>query len=325
MEKFLARNQPTAYLLILMLLFILPLCPFPAGLSALQVQGDFEVGFRRDYVMWELAGYRNLPPVLSRLTWKDLNSVEGAVQFKTITEANLYLRSKGSYGQICEGRNRDSDYFQVEKNGPIIEFSRSENKAGKGYVWDICEGIGCFFHSSFYDLKIAPLIGYSIHRQHLTMYEGYQKISLIDPPSEGRPIRNLDSHYRTLWYGPWIGLDLYYTPNEALTYNLAIEYHYMRYHGAGHWNLRRDFVGKFHHLGHGSGVSGHCAVDYKVKESWCLGANFCFNYAQISNGRDYNAVFVTEDATSVIRYFKGKLRTIEWSSLSLALSLAYNF
>src|SRR5262245_23501234 len=103
---------------------------------------DVGGGYRQDSFEWELAGPNHELPVLSRLSWDDLRIFELTAQLKKISCQNVYFRMKGDYGWIFEGKNRDSDFEIEKKTGNIVEWSRSDNNGGQGYVWDFSAGLG---------------------------------------------------------------------------------------------------------------------------------------------------------------------------------------
>lgn len=323
---------------------------------------DIGAGFRQDRLVWELAGPDDVPPVMSKLTWKRIRIFEMHADFKKINSQNIYFRGNATYGWVFNGHNQDSD-FDIDGNGSIVEFSRSNNKAGNGEVFDLTAGAGYFlrcFHPKF---RLVPIGGYSMHEQHFVMFDGFQTIALDDPSAEGHHFRHLHSSYKTRWWGPWAGLDAYWHWTESITMSGTFEYHWVKYSAHGHWNLRDDILGDFHHFGDGRGCTATLGLDYNFCSGWYLGGLFKFNYLHLKNGKDHTWVLLpvvtgVQDATSGRGLHRevseedgslsdlsdlsdssgssssdegtpflteGKLRTVNWYSFSIAFTIGYNF
>lgn len=322
------------------LAFLPGLCLVTTTVDSKNCKFDIGAGYRQDKLVWELAGPDDEPKVLSRLTWKNIRIFEVEAQFKKITDQNIYFRADADYGWIYEGSNRDSDYRVMSSRSHVVEFSRSDNNAGKGQVYDASAGLGYFLRWCYGSqaLRFAPIAGYSIHEQHLHLFDGYQSIDLDNPMFAGHHFRGLDSSYKTRWYGPWAGMDLYYHINEQITLNGTFEYHWLHYHAKGNWNLREDFIGDFTHTGFGHGYFGTLGIDYNFCSGWYLGAKFKYNFAQVKKGKDktvigipINAIpgsssFDDEESGLVIPFStEGKLRSIKWNSFSFLFTAGYNF
>lgn len=311
---------------------LLVLFPFVSALEGKNCKVDIGFGFRQDFFQWELAGPENKPPVLSRLTWRDLNMCEFVLDAKKITSQNLYFRINGDVGWIIHGKNRDSD-FQIKKRSKRIEeYSRSDNDGGKGNVWDASFGMGLFlrgFWGKDCNFRWVPLVGYSYHRQNLNLFNGFQTIQLREPKKEGHHIHHLDSSYDATWHGPWVGADFYYHLNDCLTVVGAVEYHWLCFSAKGDWNLR-NFTDDFHQHGHGQGVFGNFGVDYTFLNGWYIGAQFKGNYAWLRNGTDRVSFEVKipkkHQPDKVVEvHAQNKLRSVKWHSFSILFTAGYNF
>ena len=286
---------------------------------------DIGAGYRQDHFVWELAGGKGGPKVLSRLSWEQLRIFEMTACFKKITCNNIYFRASGDYGRIFHGDNRDSDY-RINPLGEVEECTRFDNNGGEGNVWDVSSGIGYFIRTDECPIRVVPLIGYSAHAQNLEMYDGYQSIWLDIPNYPGHHLNKLHSNYRALWQGPWAGVDLYYHFTDRITLTSSLEYHWLHYHAKGHWNLRSDFAGRFHHNGFGQGFLGTLGVDYNFLCGFYLGGYLGYNYFHLNNGKDKTPVFVnTGENNSVVVIFEGTLRRVKWRSFCAIFTAGYNF
>lgn len=314
-----------------LLFFLFQSLPF---LDAIEYGFHTHVGYRQDYLKWELAGPYDVPKVMSELIWKDLKIVDVEVQFRTTFFDKIYLRCNGEYGWIAQGKNRDSDYFQEARGQQIFEYSRSENKANKGQVYDVEIGLGYVFQLCMQNqsIQLIPLIGCSTHVQHLHLYDGVQKIFLGDPSFEGLQLSGLDSTYKTKWHGPWVGLEIYCNLNEQTVLGTVFEYHWLCYHARGNWNLRPDILGDFIHTGFGRGYFASLYLDHYLCFGWQWGLYGQIRYAHLKNGKDLTLIAIPSNAISDTSYSafypqmtEGKLRSVRWISFCLGVTLGYSF
>lgn len=215
---------------------------------------DFGVsgGYRVDQLDWNIAGNieGNSPDVLSELTWHDLKSNQVSARGKMIiTNAQVSvagaIRVGGNYGEINSGENQDSDY---NGDGRTREFLRSTAIADSGAVWDGNLGGGVVFFNQARTFAVTPMVGYSLHRQNLTMREGNLVLSEqanapedFTLPATG-PFADLNSTYETRWHSGWLGLDLDYIPTPHFDLHGAVELHAGKYQADANWNLRGDFA-----------------------------------------------------------------------------------
>ena len=216
--------------------------PAPASARELLERSEFALtgGYRVDRLDWNIAGDINgkNPDVLSELTWNDLKSHQLSARGKMILlndqmPFGRVLRLGASYGEIYAGANQDSDY---DGNGRTQEFSRSNNQADSGKVWDGSAGVGLVFFNQARTLALTPLVGYSLHAQNLTMTDGYQTV-----PGLG-PFAGLHSTYETKWRSDWLGLDLDYIPSPYFDLHGGVEVHSGKYRADADWNLRSDLA-----------------------------------------------------------------------------------
>ncbi len=297
-----------------------------SGIEAHEWVLDGGAGYRQDRFVWELAGPHDIPAVMSRLTWENIGIFELSAYSRIITDCNVYIRACGDYGWIMSGHNRDSDYTAHRRTGQTIEFLRSSAKSNKGNVWDLSGGLGYCLNTCIAGLRVAPLAGYSYHRQCFWMHKGKIEIDLSSPEPEGRAIAGLNSSYKTSWQGPWIGADALYWYNCNLLINGSLEYHRMKFNAAGHWNLRQDFADDFRHDGWGNGLFSALGINYYLCEGWHVGGLLTYRYSWIENGRDCTPVINEDDDGNVfiIDYY-GKLKSIRWQSFSVILTAGYEF
>lgn len=231
------------------------------------LETDFQLstGYRQDNLHWSIADPSGTPNVLSELQWKGIQVWETKAQARLLFLDTLYVRGSADYGWIFGGKNRDSDYAGDNKT---LEFSRSKAKSDKGEVFDFSGGVGLQFTVYLCEklLRLAPLVGYSYSEQHfqdrdgrLTINSAFSELGDELPLGDLGPVPGLHSNYRGKWRGAWLGIDLFLPFSCDVELFGTFEYHRVKFHGTGHWNLRTDFIDDFQqkaNKGHGIFASG---------------------------------------------------------------------
>ena len=281
----------------------------------------FSAGYRKDDLDWNIGGYL-LPDyyvnVLSELTWDDLESYQVKFQGSLLIPNVIALRGIADYGWIFDGDNQDSDFAGDNRTS---EWSRSNNSADDGDVWDVSLAIGYPFRTGGEVIgTITPLIGYSYHEQNLKMSDGYQTI-----PDLGA-FPGLRSSYDTEWYGPWLGIDLNFRAPEIKTFAhrfetfFSYEYHWADYEAEADWNLRDDFQHpkSFTHDADGNGWIFRTGFNFILQRNIAL--NFNCDYQDWSTDSGTDKIYFADGTTA-----KTRLNEVNWTSYSLGLGLSMRF
>jgi hypothetical protein len=285
---------------------------------------SLETGYREDDLDWNIAGniYGNNPNILSELTWKDLEShqlkLSGTVNIKN----QIILAGSAAYGMIYEGKNQDSDYLGDNRT---LEFSRSNNSSDDGDLWDLSMGIGPRFDFGLAYFSLAPMAGYSYHKQNLKITDGNQTIDTTPPINLG-PFSGLDSSYKTVWQGPWLGVNLELNAMQPLwifrevRFHVGFEYHWTNYYAEADWNLRDVFKHpkSFEHDASGYGLVWTMDARFFLSEQWSLSLSYDYHQWETDEGTD--RVFLSDGTTAVTR-----LNRVRWSGRVLSLGVAFHF
>jgi len=281
-------------------------------------------GYRRDSFDWNIAGdiQGDNPNVLSELKWKDLLIHEVHLGLRTNLKKSFVLKGSISYGEIVSGDNRDSDYAADNRE---LEYSRSINEADKGHTLDSQLGAGYRFWLISETISIVPLAGYSYHRQHLTMTDGYQKVTWPGGPPLG-PFEDLDSSYDATWQGPWLGLEMtleaerFTKAQLPISFYAAYEYHWADYHAEADWNLRDDFMHpkSFEHEADGTGVVASLGVCIRLSDRWLV--TLGYETEEWSTERGVDRVFLKNNTT-----IKTRLNEVNWQSDVIHLGCSVSF
>ncbi len=284
----------------------------------------FTVGRRLDQLDWNIAGNSDgeNPNILSELKWKDLEIFQTKLCSRADIQELFYIRTYLSKGRILSGQNQDSDYLSDNREN---EFSRSNNSSDKGQVFDLSCGLGHKFTFQSGAISLIPLLGYSLHKQNLTITDGNQTITWPGGPSLGH-FDGLNSTYDARWKGPWVGMDLLVVSKRGQKFIqlaeliVCFEYHWADYYAKADWNLRNDFVHpkSYEHEATGQGLMASMAWNFKFNNKWGLILNWDYLHWSTASGTD--RIFFANSSTSETR-----LNKVNWSSSAIMTGISYKF
>ncbi|MCA9404018.1 MAG: hypothetical protein KC897_09570 [Candidatus Omnitrophica bacterium] len=305
------------------------------GIPGIEAKLAVTAGYRQDELNFNIAGDwtgRATPNILSELQWTDLQIWEYKARGEIVLKEHYVLDAEAGWGQIWSGENQDSDYAGNDRTS---EFSRSNNKSDDGQVWDysIAAGYRMYFENINDRLLIADnlqltlLVGYSRHSQHLVIQDGFQTIPLAGPFSGFLPPGvELDSRYRALWDGPWLGFQVDAQQGDRLRGWGRFEYHFPEVESDANWNLREDFNHpvSFSHFANDNayGIQFDFGGEFRLTPYTSLVANLVYRYWEAGPGL-YRVFFSNADPQYAV--FNTRLNEINWSSLSLTGGLMTHF
>lgn len=276
-----------------------------------------KTGYRRDELIWNKAGLNGVPNILSELTWDNLEIATLNIGSTLYFNNNWLVNLDFLYGRILDGDNQDSDYFGDNRTS---EFSRSNNGADEGDVYDISAHIGYrwkwgYENSQSIKGEVRPLLGVSYHAQNLKAVDGNQTI-----PAFGA-FEGLDSSYDSTWFGPWLGLESLFFFSDKLSLRLGTEAHYAYYDATANWNLRTDFEHpeSFTHEAQGYGFITRLEAQYQFDTK--LSFNFSVNHQRWrADRKGVDQIFFADGST-----VKLKFNEVEWDSFAMNLGVNYQF
>lgn len=290
-----------------------------------QLDIGLQGGYRQDHLDWSIAGNVD---VLSELEWEQLDILQVQLTAQMIGEpifpgGRPAARGLLGVGSIVAGDNQDSDYAG---NGRTLEFSRSNNDAGDGQVYDFVLGAGLEI-SLPSGLHLTPLLGYSHHEQQLVLQDGVQTLSLPQlvaassfspPPLGGFP--GLDSSYDARWYGPWIGCDFSYGVTAAWRLTGTAELHWGEMEAKADWNLRSDFAHpvSFRQQADAYGLVLGARAHYELAPRWDL--VLAGDYSDWWTDPGLHRIYFADGRVGATR-----LNEVNWSSFALQAGVQYRF
>jgi hypothetical protein len=289
-----------------------------------------DVGYRQDDFDWSIAGTNGTPNILSELKWKKLEMLQAScLGWHTDFLCYVpYIRWYGAYSKIMRGHVSDRDYSQDHRR---CEFSRARAKCNRGTVGDLSGALGLPWGVNWYGyMQFTPVAGISWHQQHLHMHEGTQEMEWGHSSEEGS-IDNLHSTYKTTWWGPWIGIDALWEVDVRWAWTGSVEYHLStRYHAEGHWNLRPEFIGGFHHSAIGDGFVWRLGLQFAFNCFWLFSADFSAQRWSTRHGVDttnVKATLIDENGCKDTRHqlIKTPFNGAHWKSYSISGGLVYRY
>jgi hypothetical protein len=287
--------------------------------GGLEAALELSAGYRQDNLDFNIAGSLagTNPNVLSDVAWSDLDIYQFKAALRASFNEAFYMRGSLARGWIFGGNNVDSDFLG---NNRTLEFSRSNNSADDGSVWDATLGVGYPFKFASKRLRVIPLVGYSFSVQNLTLTDGFQTVSLPPSGQPVGPIAGLNSTYETEWRGPWIGVDLSWAVTDRITLLSSFEYHWATYEAVANWNLRSDLLPSrsFEHDADGRGIVASAGAEYLLKESWYVGLNV--TYQEWSTDHGVDRVFLADG-----RVLETRLNEVNWDSFAVFAGVTYRF
>ncbi|MBF0284767.1 MAG: hypothetical protein HQL51_09940 [Magnetococcales bacterium] len=288
---------------------------------------DIALGYRQDNLKWTIAGNAagNGPNILSELDWTNLEIQQVEARTRLTFTNDLYLRGGLSLGRIVKGQNRDSDYDGADH---AQEWSRSENSAKDGQVWDASLGFGYVIlrdKGFLGDSRLMPLVGYSYHEQDLRIRDGKQTVSGVSTrdgsvaPALG-PIAGLDSSYTAQWRGPWMGLDYASHLPEKWDLFASYEFHWAAYEGDANWNLRTDLAHpvSFHQSADATGHLLEVGLARELEGKWSLNA-----VGRVQDWSTLEGVHRQNNANGT--FVESRFNGAEWDSYTLMLGASYRY
>lgn len=243
---------------------------------------DVGVGYRQDEFKWSIAGDDGIPDISSEVKWKELQMIEVSGYASYTSCRNYHVRISGDYGYICSGRNIDSDFSDDDREELFL---KSENNAGKGYVYDLDAAIGYRFTSTCGRFIGTPLVGCSFHSQRLTAFDG--ETVFFDGDRSVRELPDLNNVYKARWIGPFIGFD-FIARVEGCAYLFgSVQGHWASFRGSGKWNLRPEFS-SFHDRAHGWGYIISLGGNWEIWDHWSIGLVSTYRYFRTHEGTQTN-------------------------------------
>lgn len=262
-----------------------------------RVQIGTSLGMALDHLRWTIPHPGGTPNILSELTFRNIYSVIGRVDFQ-VAKAPWSLDAEASYGLIFEGEVRDDDFALDDRFGL---FSRSENDATDHDLQSAAVFVGYDVHQ-VHNAKVRLLLGGRIYRQRLRFTNGNQVV-----PDFG-PFPGLNSDYKASWFGPVVGAGI----DAAIPWTSLYAHGYATfnpawYWGWGSWNLREDLKHdpSFTHRGFGYGTTVLLKIaKYYGPLELHLGGRFLLYYAKdgTDNFRFANGEVLTRPFNEVITF-----------------------
>ena len=275
---------------------------------------DLDYGIRSDQLNWNIAG--NLagtgPNVIPELAWNNVGFHQARLGFRFIGDDTWYLKGYTSQSWGFTGTNQDSEYNGDNRS---LEFSRSVAGSDRSSAEDFSIAIGQQIRIDN-RIGITPLVGFSSHRQQLTMTNGNQTVCDASgtPSSCGN---GLDSTFTTHWRGPWLGLDLRFATAKRWTTYAELEYHYSYYDAEANSNSPSKSQGQSA-LGKGTLIGLGMSYALPTPNSFL---NIGLKQSQYSTRAGVHNVYSTDGTV----FSSHRLNGVNWYSSSITVGITSQY
>lgn len=275
-----------------------------------QTTFEIGVGYRRDFTKWD-ANTTDLvgDQLSSKLRLKDQDIVLIDARARVV-EDWFYFRAKADYGWICNGKI-DEKFTEIDLLGEEFDIHLDNKvKNGKSNVVDVIGAIGYPFEFCCGDFMVAPVVGYAYHYQHYDV-DADDFVFTSTPPVPLVPTEDNHGKLTTKWYGPLIGVDLFWRVDEC--WNLWGEFQYIFAQCSRKRGTNIGFFGfdDFHKSTSANGFDGSVGADYFFCCDWYAGLSVDFSFWR-SKKTHTDTAFKVGD-------------TLHWDSVGVNLNVGYLF
>lgn len=267
---------------------------------------QFGAGYRHDDLSWNFK-IPNCDPIFSsRLHFKDIHILEIGVAAQSTCDC-VYLRGLASFGWILDGTfterfKEDITRFtsNIQECHEIENLREARTRAildGR-YVVNLNAAIGYPIYFCNCTLELAPVVGYSYREENIRLEQNTRatfrdhlrsssssscgisssESSSSDECNRGRLGLDLckcnDEHFVTRWWGPYLGLDLNYTPCDCWAIYASIEGHWAQFKGRRQTNSGFCSFDDFSQsTRHAHGFILRAGANYDICDCWFVGLN----------------------------------------------------
>ncbi len=210
----------------------------------------------------------------------------------------------------------------------LITGNTSKSKANlkKVFTFDLQFGLGYLLEWNCFGLGVSG--GYAYNTQRVKPKHGEFSLAAMPSPLDRQILTN-SFHTRTIWKGPWVGVELFYELANW-TFNAGYEHHFALYTVNHYRNIDsfapqppQPFFEDGTHSNHAYGNIAFMDVKYNFCEGWTAGTTLKYQHWQANHGHlwpdDVTFVEAGLPATTEIT------ATGSWISYSVSLDLGYSF
>jgi hypothetical protein len=224
-----------------------------------------------------------------------------------------FVRGFGSYGWIGTGQYRDR-HSPVDDDAVLTKAKIRHGRTVDGLV-----GLGYLFPYNT-QWNLGPVIGWGYDSQRIRAYHAR---------TDGFSDRILDGlHYKTIWSGPWIGIDTTYDTCDYLL-QAGYEFHWAHWHASWNPGCREDFdtISDSRNSNRVYGNVLYADMIWKSCSGWGLGIGLRLQQWRANRGsikaNDNKRCFVETDRCCEEEF--DRIKRVDWYSAAIRLNLGYVF
>lgn len=294
-------------------------------------QVTLEAGYRHDNISTTNRFPSSDPVLKTKTKFKDIDIFQLGLKGRTTLGCNLYLRANAYWGWVLEGDfEQEVKTFGVGSyydsfNGGFEFTNNNKNVVDDRYVYGAGVAIGYPFHFCDCSVILAPVVGYAIDEQNLSVDdEGFdfsRDDDLVFPVSGDCCCR-----HKTIfrWYGPFVGVDFQYRPfNQCWNLYAELEYHWGHFKGKRHHH-GFDLFDNQNHSANATGWVFAAGADYDLCNCWTVGLSVKFQDWKAH--KSHHCHGDTSDAEYLFSDRDGRGRhNNKWDSYAINLTLGHQF
>ncbi len=268
-------------------------------LSADNTRIDAGVGYRQDSITLNIKerGSAN-PRAKSNRHFKNIEIVTVGTQLNsTLGCSEAYVRGEFDWGFVVDGQVRDQ--LKVADRLDVVEFHHSgividgdyvdtvvhNNLKTNSYVWDFDIAFGYPFECGCSELKVSPVVGFSLNHQQLKL-KGRTAFEEAGFNDESFVCSSNRSDFRANWWGPYLGFDFDYNSPECWNLYGAFEFHFGRARRIANSHTGSDFIDGYRCTKIFYGPLFRLGTYYVLSEDWYVDASLVYKKYFSDNNHD---------------------------------------
>lgn len=263
---------------------------------------EFLAGYRHDSINLKHRVPSHDPVFKSNLKFKDIDIFQIGVSARSTIGCNFYARAEATWGWILDGDlkwnasafNRVSPLFSSSSDNfsGLWNEKRHCNTFDEKYVYDANIAIGYPFYFCDCTTVVAPVIGYAVDVQDISVddrglvFDGHD-CDIMGFNSGSDCCRHT---FFSRWYGPFVGVDFNYRSYcNCWNFFAAVEYHWGTFKAKRSQSCSSsDGFDDFNRHADMSGWVVDLGADYDFNNCWTVGLYLKFTDFTASKNRHHH-------------------------------------
>lgn len=286
-------------------------------------QVNLEAGYRRDNISWKHRFPSNDPSRTKTERFKDLDIFQLGIDARSTLGCNFYIRGNAYWGWILDGnfkRSASSFYSNEFYSGFQAFEDNSHTVIDDKYVYGVGAAIGYPFYFCDCTTILAPVIGYAFDEQSVQFEDSFNNCG--NNSYGGNNKSCCRQTFNSRWYGPFVGVDFNYRPNnDCWNFYADVEFHWGSFRGRKSRHDESDPFDNGNRSSHESrGWVFAAGAEYDLSNCWTAGISVKFqDYAANRHHR------FTSDYESELSGNNRNRTNHKWNSYAINFTVGKEF